>query len=421
MIVDGPFGCSKTFLCVMKLHRRALYSPGNYGIVRKTKESIKKSVCLTFAKVLGYDPMLVKKGYVSGFGGMNPQLYRYPNGSTIHILGLNHLDGLLSTEFHGLYVNQAEELSYDEWQLLGRRTRNGSTPQIWGDCNPSFPQHFLAPGNSGEITRYPMRHQDNPEYWDREKGDWTEKGQRELAKLKRMTGMRYRRGYLGEWCAAEGIVYENYDPDRHDIECRRADFGAETRWYLSIDYGFTHPTSVGLWGRTPQAHILFKEIYRTGLTVDELIDEIEGMLAANGVGRSELSGVFCDHDAEHNERLERAGFGITLADKAILPGIDSVKQHLEDGSLRFNRGSLIGADGSLVGQPQRVTDEFLSYSYRSAAQRTFDDKDEYPIKKFDHGMDMMRYYVMGVESGDSYYAIGEKFGINATWGNFVCY
>ena len=416
LCASGPYGCSKTFVSVMKLHRRALYTPGAYGIARKTKESIKKSVCKTYAKVLGYDPMLTKKTYVRGNGGQNPQSYHYPNGSVIHIVGLNHLDGLLSTEFDGIFVNQAEELNYDEWQLLGRRTRDGKNPQIWSDCNPSFPQHFLAPGNSKEITPYTMRHKDNPEYWGREKRDWTEKGRREIAKLKRMTGTRYRRGYLGEWCAAEGIVYDGYDPNRHDIDCLRGDFGSDTDWHLSIDYGFTHPTSVGLWGRTPQEHVLFKEIYHTGLTVDDLIGQIDKMLRDNDVSRSELSNIFCDHDAEHNERMEREGFGITLADKEVLPGIDLVKQHLENGTIKFNRGSLIKADESLFGQPQRVTDEFLSYAYRPEDKRTHDEKDEYPVKKFDDGMDMTRYYVKGVDDSNTYYQIGETMSINEAWG-----
>ena len=62
MIADGPFACGKTFYTTMKLHRRALYVPGEYAIVRKVKETIKRSVCKTFAKVIGYDPMITKKG-----------------------------------------------------------------------------------------------------------------------------------------------------------------------------------------------------------------------------------------------------------------------------------------------------------------------------------------------------------------------
>ena len=415
MMGDGPFGCGKTFINVMKLHRKALYEPGNYGIVRKVKETIKRSVCRTFAKVLGYDPMLIKKRYVKGLGGVNPQLYRYRNGSTIHILGLNHLEGLLSTEFDGLYVNQAEELSYDEWQLLGRRTRDGANPQIFGDCNPSFPKHFLAPDVSDEITRFDFTHRDNPEYFDRDRQEFTEKGDREIAKLKRMTGMRYKRGYLGEWCSAEGAVYEMYDPKTHDVDIKKSsEFGADTSWYLSIDYGFTNPTSVGLWASENGEYTLFKEIYQTGLTIDDLLTKMDKMLSANRI--DSVANVFCDHDAEHNERLGRAGYGVTLAIKDILPGIDVVKKHLENGTIRFNKNSLIEADPELVGKPQRVTDEFGVYAYPPPDQHKGTERDEYPIDKNNHGCDMTRYLLMGVEGSSTYYDINETMSVNDSWG-----
>ena len=423
MIADGPFACGKTFYSTMKLHRRALYAPGEYAIVRKVKETIKRSVCNTYAKILGYDPMVTKKGYVKGNGGQNPQSYHYPNGSVIRILGMNHPDGFLSSEFHGIYVNQAEELGYDDWQLLGRRARNGKIPQIWGDCNPSHPKHFLAPDpaseteqvrNAPEIVGYRFQHKHNPEYWDREKKAWKEKGEREIAKLKRMTGMRYKRGYLSQWCSAEGAVYEMYDPLRHDVDVQRGDFGADTQWYLSIDYGFTHPTSVGLWALENGALTLFKEIYQTGLTIDDLLAKMDRMLSENRI--SGLNNIFTDHDAEHNERLERAGYGVTLAIKDILPGIDVVKKHLENGTIRFNKNSLIEADPELVGKPQRVTDEFAVYAHLPPDQRKGTDKDEYPIDKDNHGCDMTRYFAMGVEESDTYYDIDGTMQINESWG-----
>lgn len=414
MIADGPFACGKTFYSTMKLHRWALYVPGEYAIVRKVKETIKRSVCKTFAEILGYDPMVTKKGYVKGNGGHNPQSYHYPNGSVIHILGMNHPDGFLSAQFHGVYVNQAEELIYDDWQLLGRRSRKGRIPQIWGDCNPSHPKHFLAPDVSQHITRYDLRHKDNPEYWDRDKKAWTEKGEREIAKLKRMTGMRYKRGYLGEWCSAEGAVYEMYDPLRHDVDVHRGDFGADTSWYLSIDYGFTHPTSVGLWAIENGTLTLFKEIYQTGLTIDDLLEKMDRMLSENRV--SGLNDIFTDHDAEHNERLKRAGYGVTLAIKDILPGIDVAKKHLENGTIRFNKNSLIEADPELVGKPQRVTDELAVYAYPPTDKQKGTDKDEYPIDKDNHGCDMMRYFAMGVEESDTYYPIDGTMQINESWG-----
>ena len=185
-------------------------------------------------------------------------------------------------------------------------------------------------------------------------------------------------------------------------------------WYLSVDYGFTHPTSVGLWALENGTHTLFKEIYHTGLTIDDVLAKMDRMLSENRI--SGLNNIFTDHDAEHNERLERAGYGVTLAIKDILPGIDVVKKHLENGTIRFNKNSLIEADPELVGKPQRVTDEFAVYAHLPPDQRKGTDKDEYPIDKDNHGCDMTRYYAMGVEESDTYYPIDGTMQINESWG-----
>ena len=83
-----------------------------------------------------------------------------------------------------------------------------------------------------------------------------------------------------------------------------------------------------MWASENGRHTLFKEIYQTRLTIDDLLAKMDRMLSENRV--SELNNVFTEHDPEHNERLERAGYGVTLAIKDILPGIDVVKKHIEN-------------------------------------------------------------------------------------------
>ena len=100
-----------------------------------------------------------------------------------------------------------------------------------------------------------------------------------------------------------------------------------------------------------ETHAIQGNLSAHGLTIDDLLLKMDRMLSENRV--SVLDNVFTDHDAEHNERLERAGYGVTLAIKEILPGIDVVKKHLENGTIRFNKNSLIEADTELVGKPQR--------------------------------------------------------------------
>ena len=88
----------------------------------------------------------------------------------------------------------------------------------------------------------------------------------------------------------------------------------------------SHPDQCGVVGiRERDTYTLFKEIYHTGLTIDDVLAKMDRMLQRESRYR-DLDNIFTDHDAEHNERLERAGYGVTLAIKDILPGIDVVKK-----------------------------------------------------------------------------------------------
>lgn len=415
--VEGPFAVGKSQILAFKVHNYCLKNPGSRcGFLRKTKESVKGSIAPTYYRILGYDPTQSSLGYVKGYGGANPQRYIYRNGSVIHILGLNRLDDFLSTEFHCMGIPQAEELTQDEWELVSRRTRLGGRSLVFGDVNPSFEQHFL--NNSPHIKRYKMRHEENPEYYDYYTGDLTAKGESEIAKLQRMTGVRYKRGYLGIWCAQEGVVYSMYEPELHAIEVTRDDFGVDTKWNMSVDYGFQNAWAANFWAFTPQGvHIHFKEIYRSLINLDEFIARIRKVRDDYRIDT--VGSVFADHNAEHNDRMEIEGFPIVKAEKEILPGIELVKEHLENGTLKFNRHSLVyfkdehgnreGEDENLFGHPKCMQDELGVYAYRPLDKRTFTEKDEYPVDYGNHAMDSMRYYIKGMDQSDVYFPISESF------------
>ena len=421
--VEGPFAVGKTRILAFKLHWKCLQEPGSRcGFLRLTKESVKGSVIPTYYNILGYNPTLTKnfssKHYVVGYGGENPQRFLYKNGSRIDVLGMNKPDDFLSTEFAAIGIPQAEEFSQDAWTLVARRTRKGKKTQVFGDVNPTFPQHFL--NNSKHIARYKMTHKENPEYWDRYRNCWTEKGNIERIKLQRMTGTRYKRGYLGIWCAQEGAVYDMYDEEIHDKDMRRDHFGVDTVWNLSIDYGTRNPWAANFWASTPDGvHHHFKEIYRTEIILDEFIDRIRHLQTEYDI---KPENVFADHDAEHNNRMEREGFPIVLADKnQKLASIELVKKLLEDGMIKFNINSLHhfnseGEDDNLFGHPKCLRDELGVFAYRTEAKRTFTDRDEYPIEYGDHAMDSMQYYIKGMDNADVWFPISSTFDIGVSAG-----
>lgn len=417
--VEGPFAVGKSQILAFKVHHYCLTNPGaRCGFLRKTKESVKGSIVPTYYRVLGYDPTQTVVGYVHGYGGANPQRFIYRNGSVIHILGLNKPDDFLSTEFHCMGVPQAEELNLDEWELVSRRTRLGGKSMIFGDVNPSFEQHFL--NNSPHIKRFKMTHKENPEYWNHLKDAWTEKGEREIEKLQRMTGVRYKRGYLGIWCAQEGVVYSMYDTDLHDVELmKRDDFGTDTVWNMSIDYGFQNAWAANFWAMTPNGvHHHYKEIYRTKINLDDLIQRIQQIRTKERI--TQINNVFADHDAEHNDRMELEGFPIVRADKHVLPGIEIVKSHFENGTIKFNKFSLTNysehnrtepQDENLFGHPKCLRDELGVYAYRPEEKRTFTEKDEYPVEYGDHAMDSMRYYLATMHNRANFFPISRTMSI----------
>src|SRR6185503_16380961 len=114
---------------------------------------------------------------------------------------------LFSTEFDLIYVNEATELTENEWESLHRALRNNVAPyqQLVGDCNPDAPTHWLNQRCiAGRTKRLLSRHADNPTLTPAY-----------LERLDRLTGVRRQRLFLGLWVAAEGQIWEQFDPQHH--------------------------------------------------------------------------------------------------------------------------------------------------------------------------------------------------------------
>mgnify|MGYP000075330077 CR=1 FL=1 len=68
----------------------------------------------------------------------------------------------------------------------------------------------------GKLSLIATTHRDNPRFWDRAAGDYTDAGRRYVVdRLGALTGARRKRFLEGIWAAAEGLVYDGYDPGTH--------------------------------------------------------------------------------------------------------------------------------------------------------------------------------------------------------------
>jgi len=232
VVASGPAETGKSLGLLFKLHTLAYKYPGaQFSIVRKYKSDLHGSVIRTLKRDLvdEYGPG------VQGINNKYPQMIDYPRGSRIWLGGMDDPGKTLSSERDIIYVPQAEQLSVAEWEYLTRCVtgRGAVMPytQLIGDANPGPPTHWiLQREKAGKLTHFKTTHRDNPTLWDRERGEWTEQGERSLSVLRNMTGTRLQRLYHGLWCAPEGAIYDVFDDQKHVV----APFGIPPTWPRSV-------------------------------------------------------------------------------------------------------------------------------------------------------------------------------------------
>lgn len=401
-MIAGPSETGKTWAACHIQNYRAWKYPGMQGaIVRKTYASMHGSVLQTFRRILAE---CAKAGLPMphAFGGEKPDWFDYPNGSRIFVGGMDNPDRVLSSERDSIYFNQAEEGSLDDWETLSTRTTGrGSTSemgysQLFGDCNPGPSTHWILSRDSLRLLH--SRHEDNPTLYS-DTGELTDQGKRTMAVLDTLTGTRYQRLRLGKWVGAEGLIYQEYDRDKHLID----PFPIPEDWprFRTIDFGYTNPF-VALWAaQDPDGRLyIYREYYMTQRLVEDWALDI--VRASEG---ERYRFTVADHDAEGRGTLERRGISTLPARKDVSEGIQAVQARLRkqgDGKPRlfiFRDCRLNSPDPLLVDKhkPTSTAEEFDGYVW--ARVQHSDSSKEVPRKEDDHGMDALRYLCYELAGG----------------------
>jgi PBSX family phage terminase large subunit len=393
VIVSGPAGTGKSRACLEKLLLMCLVNPGMKAlIVRKTLASLGSTALATWRQHVAAQSLAA--GHVDYYGGsaQEPAQYRFSNGSRVYIGGMDKPSKIMSSEYDLIYVQEATELTITDWEALTTRLRNGvvSFQQIIADCNPDRPTHWLKQrAEQGTLTMLYGRHEDNPRLYH-EDGALTAEGADYIARLDNLTGVRKERLRYGRWVAAEGVIYDEFDPAVHLVTKPKDPPASWTR-YWSVDFGYTNPFVLQCWAVDPDGRLyLYREFYRTQTLVEDHARE-----ALRRIVRDEPrpAAVICDHDAEDRATLERhLGWPTVPARKSVSDGIQAVQARLRpagDGRPRLFlvRDALVERDQSRdeAGRPACTAEEIAGYVWN-------DTKDE-PVKEDDHGMDALRYMV----------------------------
>lgn len=365
-IAEGAAETGKTLAACWKIHMLAQkYAGLNGAIIRKTQKSLYGSVLQTWERVIKGAPVKV-------FGGEKPEKYIYDNGSVIWVGGMDNADKVLSSERDFFYVNQAEELTLDDWEKMTTRTtgRGAVMPytMTFGDCNPAGSKHWIRTRPTLKLIH--TTHRDNPTIYN-DDGTLTPHGQRSMATLQALSGVRRKRLYEGIWATAEGAVYDMFDASVHVKERNPQEF---KEYGLAMDAGYTHPAVILLIGIDGDGrwHIL-REFYERGKLQEDVVkialewylEKSCGMVAVDEAA----AGLIAD--------LRNNGIPAKGAKGKVFGGITGIQDMLKvqgDGLPRLTVDPLC----------VNVINEFESYVWKP-------EKDE-PIKENDHAMDAIRYF-----------------------------
>lgn len=255
-----------------------------------------------------------------------------------------------------------------------------SNPYSMGfaSMNPAHPTHklkqWIDKAEEGDKNYYALHFtlEDNPfvdeEYKSRIRNS--------------LSGVFYKRNYLGLWCLAEGAIFDFFDKKVHVV--RKPPAAAEY-WIAAIDYGSVNPftclligVSTGKYTQTGMKMWVEKEYYwdpkKKGRQKvnSEFAQDVYDFLEPYSVKQ-----IYIDPSAESFQiELQRKGMHVVHANNDVDNGIQKMTSEMQKGNI------------VICEECVNTIREIESYVWDpKAADRGWDE----PLKKDDHTVDALRY------------------------------
>lgn len=346
----------------------------------------------------GTDPLSIYKPFLSWMAGKRQLRFRDKTISTLGARDEGSIGAIQGKTFSAVYCD--EMALYPESVIDMIDTRLSNPHSIgFASMNPSNPTHklkqWIDKAEADPANYYQMHFSldDNPFLQDSYK-----------QRIKRsLSGVFYKRNYLGLWCLAEGAVFDFFDHKLHVVDRPPA---AAEYWIAGIDYGTVNAfacvligISTGRYTQTGKRMWVEKEYYWDSKakgrqkTNSEYADDVQEFLEPYGV-----KSIFLDPSAEAFQlELRRRGMHAVHANNDVLNGIQKVTDELRKGNLY------------ICDDCPNTIREMQSYVWDpKAAERGRDE----PLKKDDHSVDALRYAIASHRvttfDADSYYKKQEQ-------------
>jgi phage terminase large subunit len=345
IINQGGSRSSKTYSLCQMVIVYCLTTPGKMvSIIRKTFPTLRGTVMRDFFEVMNELGL-----YEVSSHHKTENIYNFPNGSQVEFFGADNEQKLRGRKRDILWINEANELNFEEFTQLNMRT----TEKLIFDFNPSENFHWLYE----LITRQESilihsTYKDNPFLGESQV--------QEIENLIMYDESYYKIYALGEKGTGRTTIYTHYKHYEHLPEIKDTVYG--------LDFGFNHPTALIEMNWIDNTCYLKEIIYKEGLTSTDLVKLMDDLEV------SKKKEIACDSARpEIIEDLRRKGYNAKMAIKDVKDGIDSVKSS----ELFIHKESL------------NLIKEIASYKWKTNGDIVLDE----PVKVYDDAMDAMRYAI----------------------------
>jgi len=420
VIQSGAFGSGKSWTLCNKVVFLLLTYPKNRGFLcRKILQSLKATTLRTLLDGDVTLPPALPKQYIASHNKTD-RLITLTNGSELYYGNMDK-EFVKSMNLGFAAVDELSEISEEEWNFLGGRLRLAGIPvtQLIGATNPASKQHWIwnRVHNNPPKDKYGKS---NIEFIKSSTLDNTFLPPDYIHKLKSSYfGFYYKRYVLGEWVGNDDIVYDNFDLDKHIIP----DFEVPRHWkkYRSFDFGYRAPFFCGWFAvagddakeyskfLTKGDVVLYRELYYTQITTSINAERVKFFSKYKDGTPEKYVWNVSDWDSWDRADLESKGIFTQQANKDITFGVQKVRERL--GNTDEQKGmivrpkffifqnSLVEPDpkirlnldtGDNNNDPMRSAEEFTVYSWK-------DPSKEEPADDYNHAMDAIRYFIMGLD------------------------
>lgn len=381
-ILHGSVRSSKTVNCTVRwLDFIATGPKGDVFMLGRTVATLQRNVLNDLFDLVGpknYKWLNKQQGELQVFN------------RRIYCIGANNEDAekkIRGATIAGAYCDEVNLYPESVWnQLIARMSIEGA--MLFGNCNPESQYHWFYKRviKNKDITSIKMWHftmDDNYNLSEEYKNS-----------LKQMyTGVFYRRLILGEWCAADGLIYDMFDADRH-VGRPKDHLQDAIRYFVSCDYGTSSVTSWSLMAlMRGGSYYKVKEFYydavehKKQLSDFEFGNEFDKWIAETPEIRQKggLWAIYIDPSASSwKVELQNRGYRVTDADNSVVNGIRTVGSLLSRNLYTIDPGCV------------NTIAEYGSYVWDPVQQAKGIDA---PFKTNDHACDSDRYALHTFEKG----------------------